>query len=146
MTSLEPLMNNHDRPASLDLPGATHRKTTFPGEKWAWLFMRYSGIALVFLALGHVFIMLAWDSRGVHRINGDFIAHRWSNPLWQLWDITMLWLAELHGANGIRTIISDYAKNDKTKFYLKFLLVLSMILVLGCGSYALLTFNSTKNM
>ncbi|MGV7637102.1 succinate dehydrogenase, partial [Mycobacterium kansasii] len=84
---------------------------------------------------GHVFIMLALDSQGVHRISAAFVAQRWASPFWQIWDITMLWLAQLHGGNGLRVIIDDYARKDRTRFWLKTLLVLSMILVVGLGSY-----------
>ena len=34
---------------------------------YAWLFMRFSGVALIVLVLGHLFIMLMLDG-GVHRI------------------------------------------------------------------------------
>lgn len=135
---------NYDKPPSLANPrsGRKHKGGNF--EKWAWMFMRFSGMALVLLALGHVFIMLAWDSHGVHRINSAFVAQRWNQPFWQLWDITMLWLAEIHGANGIRTIISDYTRKDKTKFWLNAALLLSVIVVIGVGTYALLTFDISK--
>ena len=39
----------------------------------------------------------------------------------------MLWLAELHGANGVRTIINDYAEKDSTRLVLKALLVASAL-------------------
>ncbi len=43
----------YDRPASLDHPRAPRRPRGIPYfEKYAWLFMRFSGVALVFLALG----------------------------------------------------------------------------------------------
>ncbi len=77
-------------------------------EKYAWLFMRFSGVVLVFLALGHLFIGLMWDG-GVYRIDFNYVAQRWASPFWQTWDLLMLWLAQLHGANGMRTIIADYS-------------------------------------
>ena len=41
----------HDRPASLDHPRAPRRQRGIPYfEKYAWLFMRFSGVVLVFLA------------------------------------------------------------------------------------------------
>jgi succinate dehydrogenase / fumarate reductase membrane anchor subunit len=135
------LLTSYDRPAALDNPRSPHRPDGGNFEKYAWIFMRLSGIFLLVLTFGHVFIMLAIDSHGVHRINSGFVAQRWSQPLWQCWDLTMLWLAQLHGGNGLRVIIDDYAKSERTKFWLKTLLVISMILVVVLGSYALLTFD-----
>jgi succinate dehydrogenase cytochrome b556 subunit len=73
-------------------------------ELYSWLFMRISGIVLIFLVLGHLLIMNVLDG-GVQRINFAFVAGRWSSPFWQVWDLLMLWLAMIHGTNGMRTII-----------------------------------------
>ena len=95
----------HDRPASLDHPRAPRRPRGNPYfEKYAWLFMRFSGVALVLLALGHLFVGLIWDN-GVYRIDFNYVAERWASPFWQIWDMALLWLAMVHGANGMRTII-----------------------------------------
>ena len=53
----------------------------------------------------------------------------------------MLWLAQLHGANGLRTIIDDYSRKDSTRFWLHSLLALSVVLVTVVGTYTLVTFN-----
>ncbi len=37
---------------------------------------------------------------------------RWANPFWRVYDFAMLTLALLHGGNGLRVIIDDYARND----------------------------------
>ena len=50
-------------------------------EKYAWLFMRFSGLVLVFLALGHLFVMLMWED-GVYRIDFNYVAQRWHSPFW----------------------------------------------------------------
>lgn len=135
------LERNHDRPASLDNPRAPRRRGGMPNfEKYAWLFMRFSGVVLIFLALGHLFIGLMWDG-GVYRIDFNYVAQRWASPFWQTWDLLLLWLAQLHGGNGMRTIISDYARKDSTRFWLNSLLVVSMLIVLVVGTYVLLTFN-----
>ena len=102
-------------------------------EKYAWLFMRFSGVVLIFLALGHLFIMLMWDD-GVYRIDFNYVAQRWASPFWQTWDLLLLWLAQLHGGNGMRTIIADYARKDSTKFWLNTLLALSMLFTLVLGT------------
>lgn len=132
---------DRDRPAALDNPRAPRRRNAMPNfEKYAWLFMRFSGVILVFLVIGHLFIGLMWQD-GVYRIDFNYVAQRWASPFWQIWDLVMLWLAQLHGGNGIRTIIADYARKDSTRFWLNALLAASMILVLVVGTYTLLTFN-----
>ncbi|GGP59262.1 succinate dehydrogenase [Saccharothrix coeruleofusca] len=102
--------------------------------------MRISGVALVVLVLGHLFIMNILDG-GVHRINFGFVAGRWASPFWQFWDLLMLWLAQIHGGNGLRTVINDYARKDATRFWLKVLLFTSMVLVIGLGTYVIFTFD-----
>ena len=128
-----------DKPRS---PRRTVRSTARRGnfELYSWLFMRISGVALVILVLGHLFIMNILDG-GVHRINFAFVAGRWSSPFWQFWDLSMLWLAELHGGNGLRTVINDYARKDTTRFWLKILLYVSMALILALGSFVIFTFD-----
>ncbi|MFC0439179.1 succinate dehydrogenase hydrophobic membrane anchor subunit [Kutzneria buriramensis] len=114
------------------------RRSNF--ELYSWLFMRMSGLLLIVLVLGHLFIMNILDG-GVHRINFAFVAGRWSSPFWQFWDLSMLWLAELHGGNGLRTVINDYARKDATRFWLKILLYTSMALILALGSFVIFTFD-----
>ncbi len=113
-------------------------------ELYAWLFMRISGIVLVVLVLGHLLIMNILDG-GVQRINWGFVAGRWSSPFWRLWDLLMLWLAELHGTNGLRTIINDYAERPQTRFWLKTLLYSSAVLVVSLGTLVIFTFDPTLN-
>ncbi|NLG47842.1 succinate dehydrogenase hydrophobic membrane anchor subunit [Gordonia sp. (in: high G+C Gram-positive bacteria)] len=143
MTEAKTLGTDYDRPASLDAPNAPRARNRGNFEKNAWLFMRFSGLALIVLTFGHMFIMLMWDS-GVHRIDASFVADRWKSPFWQVWDLTMLWLAQLHGGNGVRTVIADYSRKDSTRFWLNTLLALSMILILVLGTYAILTFGSAS--
>jgi succinate dehydrogenase / fumarate reductase membrane anchor subunit len=109
-------------------------------ELYSWLFMRISGIILVFLVLGHLFIMNILDG-GVQRINFAFVAGRWSSPFWQIWDLTQLWLAMLHGGNGLRTIINDYAERDKTRVVLKSLLYISVVFTVLLGTLVIFTFD-----
>ena len=111
-------------------------------ELYGWLFMRVSGIILIFLVLGHLFIMNILDG-GVQRINFAFVAGRWSSPFWQIWDLSMLWLALLHGGNGMRTIINDYAEREQTRFWLKMLLYVSTAFIIGLGTLVIFTFDAS---
>jgi succinate dehydrogenase / fumarate reductase membrane anchor subunit len=133
---------DRDRPADLGNPRSPHRHSGMPNfEKYTWIFMRFSGVVLIFLVLGHLFIMLMWDN-GVYRIDFNFVAQRWHSPFWQIWDLLLLWLAELHGGNGLRTIIGDYTRTDRSRFWLMTLLVISMLFTLILGTYVLVTFDA----
>ena len=109
-------------------------------ELYSWIFMRVSGLVLVFLVLGHLFIMNILDG-GVQRINFAFVAGRWSSPFWQVWDLLMLWLAMLHGTNGLRTIINDYASRDRTRFWLQTILYIAAAFTILLGTLVIFTFD-----
>jgi succinate dehydrogenase / fumarate reductase membrane anchor subunit len=106
----------------------------------SWLFMRGSGLLLVVLVFGHLFVNLM-KGEGIHAIDFAFVAGKWANPFWQVWDLAMLWLAELHGMNGLRTIINDYATKPNTRFVLKTLLYFSALVVLLLGTLVIFTFD-----
>ncbi|MCW2527369.1 MAG: succinate dehydrogenase hydrophobic rane anchor protein [Pseudonocardiales bacterium] len=125
-------------PRSKRLP--TRRKSRTNFELYSWIFMRVSGVFLVVLVLGHLFIMNILDG-GVQRINFGFVAGRWASPFWQVWDLLMLWLAQIHGTNGMRTIINDYTKRDATRFWLKMLLYVASVVVIGLGTLVIFTFD-----
>lgn len=118
----------------------TPRRTRGNFELWAWLFMRLSGVLLVVLVIGHLIIQLVVDG-GVTKISFAFVAGRWSSPFWQFWDLLMLWLAMLHGSNGMRTVINDYAERDTTRFWLKALLATATVFTVLLGSLVIFTFD-----
>src|SRR6266487_518668 len=78
-------------------------------EFWWWVFMRVSGIVLLFLAIGHVLVMHVFGG-GVDRVNFGFVALRWQSPFWRTWDWLLLSLALVHGVNGLRAITLDYLR------------------------------------
>lgn len=93
-------------------PPSSPKRTAIPSgaELWWWLFMRISGILLLWLAVGHVLIMHALGE-GVERVNYNFVAVRWASPFWRIWDWLLLSLALLHGINGVRVIVQDYVRS-----------------------------------
>ncbi len=62
-------------------------------------------------------------------------------PFWQTWDLLMLWLAQLHGTNGVRTVINDYAERDATRFWLKMALYVATVIVIVVGTLVIFTFD-----
>ncbi|HAP89628.1 MAG TPA: succinate dehydrogenase [Arthrobacter bacterium] len=109
-------------------------------EMLAWLFMRLSGVVLVVLIFGHLFVNLLVGD-GIHAIDFGFVAGKWADPFWQVWDLAMLWLAMLHGTNGVRTIINDYAENDSTRLWLKIVLYAATTVIIVLGTLVIFTFN-----
>jgi len=102
-------------------------------ERFWWYFMRLSGLALVLLALGHMFIMHLLVGLTGAEINFAFVQSRWGTPFWRIYDLLLLLLAFIHGANGSRVVIGDYVANRTARSLLVgALLVLAGIwLVLG---------------
>lgn len=140
-------MNSHtatDAPVTrIPAPSTRYRRTGQRGmnsEMLSWLFMRGSGLLLVILVFGHLFVNL-WLDRGVERIDFAFVAGKWSSPFWQVWDLLMLWLAMIHGGNGVRTIINDYAHGPRLRLVLKGLLYVATILTIVLGTLVIFTFD-----
>ena len=95
---------------------------------------------MIVLIFGHLITNLLVGD-GVAAIDFGFVAGKWANPLWQFWDLTMLWLAMLHGTNGVRTIINDYAEKDRTRFWLKTILYIASIFTVILGTMVIFTFD-----
>jgi succinate dehydrogenase / fumarate reductase membrane anchor subunit len=106
----------------------------------SWLFMRGSGLLLLVLVFGHLFVNL-WQGKGIQQIDFAFVAGKWASPFWQVWDLAMLWLAQLHGMNGLRTIINDYAVRSGSRFVLKTLLYFASLIILVLGTLVIFTFD-----
>jgi len=77
-------------------------------ERFWWIFMRLSGLALVFLALGHMFIMHVLVVLTGEQIDFAFVQSRWGTPFWRIYDLLLLVLAFVHGVNGARVVVGDY--------------------------------------
>ncbi len=109
-------------------------------EKWGWIWMRASGVVLVVLIFGHLYVNLV-DGEGVKAIDFGFVAGKWASPFWQVWDLLILWLALIHGANGMRTIINDYTSPGIVQRVLKGALLLATVVLLVLGTLVIYTFD-----
>lgn len=109
-------------------------------EKWGWMFMRASGVVLIVLIFGHLFVNLMVGD-GIHALDFAFIAGKFATPFWQWWDVLMLWLAFIHGGNGMRTIVNDYVTNDKVRKALVGAIVLAAGLLIILGTLVVFTFD-----
>lgn len=84
-------------------------------ERAMWLFMRYSGLALVLLSLSHFWMQHLLI--GTHQIEVTDTLRRWGvqgdtinvdNIIWRIYYAAILILAVGHGINGVRQVAMDY--------------------------------------
>ena len=118
---------------------AARPKPEASGRERFWgYFMRLSGLALVVLALGHMFIMHVLVELTGQEVNFAFVQSRWGTPFWRIYDLLLLLLAFVHGANGARVVVGDYVTHRTARsLVLGVLLVISAIwLVLGIAVIA----------
>ncbi len=116
------------------------RARRFNIEKWGWIYMRASGVVLVVLIFGHLFVNLV-AGQGVRAIDFGFVGGKLSQPFWQWWDVLLLWLAFIHGANGMRTIVNDYASNRTLRRVFKGALVAAVVVLIVLGTLVIFTFD-----
>ncbi len=128
---------------ALDAPRSPYTRTKSTRsnyELYSWVFMRLSGVLLVVLVIGHLFVNLMVGD-GISALDFGFVAGKWANPYWQVYDLLMLWLAMLHGTNGVRTIINDYAERDATRLWLKAALYAALVVIVVLGTLVVFTFD-----
>ncbi len=109
-------------------------------EVWSWFFMRISGVILLFLVLIHLFIMHIMES-GVERVDFAFVSARWDNVGWKTFDWVMLFLALLHGSNGLRIVIEDYVKRPGVRATIKGTLYALTTVLMIMGTAVIVTFD-----
>jgi succinate dehydrogenase / fumarate reductase membrane anchor subunit len=92
-------------------PSMTRRKVQikYNFERYAYLFMRMSGLALLILAVGHMMIQHVLNSSG--NLTLMFVADQWNTWGWKAYDIFLLLFAIPHGINGLRNVLEDYIHN-----------------------------------
>ena len=98
----------------IETPNSPRTRQQANWEKYGWLFMRISGPLLVVLVFTHLVANLV-VGEGLKAIDFAFVAGKWADPFWQVWDLAMLWLAMIHGTNGMRTIVNDYVEKESIR-------------------------------
>lgn len=127
----------HRRPGA---DGRLPRRSRPTFETWSWLFMRVSGVALLFLALLHFSIThVLYD---VVETDAAFVTSRWRNPLWRAYDWALLALGLLHGLNGLRWIIDDYVRRPGRRVIIKSVLYSATAFLFGLGTLTIVTFQT----
>lgn len=109
-----------------------------------WVFMRVSGVVMVFLVLGH--ILMNFVLIDVNTINYQYVAGRLSNTTWKIYDWLILVLAMLHGMNGLRYVMDDWIRDPSRRFVTKAVVYSLAVLVTVVGSFSLLNHDFSKDL
>ncbi|MBP2437525.1 succinate dehydrogenase hydrophobic membrane anchor subunit [Microbacterium amylolyticum] len=125
---------------NIDAPRTPARTKGSNLEKWGWIYMRVSGVLLIVLIFGHLFVNLMIGD-GISAIDFAFVAGKLANPFWQWWDVAMLWLAFIHGSNGMRTIVNDYVLNKAVQKTLVWVIWIVAALMILLGTLVVFTFD-----
>ncbi|MBK6328858.1 MAG: succinate dehydrogenase [Chloroflexi bacterium] len=125
-----------------NVTGVTHRKVQVQSnlERWAFLFMRVSGIALLVLAVGHMMIQHVLNSSS--NLTIMFVAERWNLWGWKVFDMLLLAFAYMHGMNGFRNVLEDYIHNRQTVKIVNTILVVFAVITILWAGFAIASFDS----
>ena len=101
------------------------------GELARWVFMRISGLLLIFLVFGHLWFNNIQINAG--EIDFAFVAQRFAQPWVKIYDTFLLFFAMLHGMIGMRYSIQDYIQRPGRRAVAMMVLytVFGIVLVLG---------------
>lgn len=128
-------------------------------EALLWSFMRLSGVLIVPLVLGH--LAMIHVIQGVFDITGggleivgtnavnqsgtavEFVGARWDMlvagvAIWRVYDGLLLALVVLHGFNGLRYVVNDYAHPPLLNRALNWAIVFGAVALIIVGAAALL--------
>jgi succinate dehydrogenase / fumarate reductase, membrane anchor subunit len=120
------------RPKTLQQAKAAY--STNPELAW-WVFMRISGLALIFLTFGHLFMNNILINAG--HVDYAFVAKRFSTTWVKIYDSFLLGLAILHGGNGLRYSLEDYIQKPSSRFVARSILYVVVIFVMIFGIISL---------
>lgn len=107
-------------------------------QRYGYLFMRLSGVALVLLAVGHMMIQHVLND--VHNLTLDFVRAQWNSWGWRTYDLFLLVFAIIHGFNGLRTVLEDYIHKAGTVRVLRWILFIFMTITIIWSAVAIITF------
>ena len=72
----------------------------------------------------------------------SFVAARYANPLWRLFDWLLLTLGLTHGMNGLRVVIDDYVRSRGLRLTLLSATAILLVVFFMLGTITLITFHS----
>jgi succinate dehydrogenase / fumarate reductase membrane anchor subunit len=114
------------------------RPSTGGFETFSWYFFRVTGVGIIFLVIIHLLLMHV--TTDVSCTSYQFVAIRYSNPLWRLYDWLLLTLALTHGMNGLRIVIDDYVRTRGLRLFLQSTVGALVLIFFMWGTITLITF------
>lgn len=119
------------------IPRKVQVQTNF--ENLAYFFMRMSGISLLLLAVGHIFVQLILND--VHNLTLIFVQQQWDAWGWKAYDMLLLIFALAHGLNGLRNVLSDYVHNARRMQIVSYVLLGFFIITVIVAGYGIAAFD-----
>ncbi|GAC1447930.1 MAG: hypothetical protein PVSMB4_04270 [Ktedonobacterales bacterium] len=113
-------------------------------ETFSWYFFRWSGIGLLFLVIIHLIIMHV--TTDVSMTTYDFVAKRYANPFWRVYDLLLLTLSLLHGLNGLRVIVDDYVRSNGWRLIAQSAVALTAVTFWLMGTLTIITFQPNHTL
>ncbi|GGJ23030.1 succinate dehydrogenase hydrophobic membrane anchor subunit [Deinococcus roseus] len=118
-------------------------QATGNSELFWWVFMRISGIVLMFLVLGHIYMTFIQAPESV-TASYETIVNKLDKPVWKLYDWLIMVLAGLHGVNGARYVIEDYIPSKNRRFWTKAIFYTVVGVIFVWGTIGLYTFQPAQ--
>lgn len=118
-----------------------HLEARSPLERYGYLFMRLSGVALIVLAIGHMMIQHILND--VHSLTLEFVRQQWRSWGWRTYDMFLLVFAISHGFNGLRTVLEDYVHSPRKVKILRWFLAIFMVITIVWSAVAIATFDAS---
>jgi succinate dehydrogenase / fumarate reductase membrane anchor subunit len=125
-------------------------------EYGMWLFTRISGLGLMvfgavsmgvaFALGGRLYLDMPATFRWMfftnpnHVINSNIpsVTPGWSNAFWQIYSMLMIFMAAVHGFNGLRMVLEDYIESPLLIAFLRGLTLLMLIGAIIVAIYVVL--------
>lgn len=113
-------------------------------ETFSWYFFRWSGVALLFLVIIHLILMHVTND--VSTTTYEFVAKRYENPFWRVYDLLLLTLGLLHGLNGLRVIVDDYVRSHLGRVIAQSIVAFTAVTFLLMGMLTIITFQPNHTL
>ena len=131
-------------PRLISTYGASSKPTSGGWETISWYFFRISGVALIFLVIFHLLLMHVINDVSV--TNYAFVAARYKDPFWRVYDLLLLTLALPHGLNGVRIMCEDYIGSRGWRLAVESTLFLLALTFWLTGTLTIITFQPGQTL